>query len=174
MPPVDLAHRVADEGLHEDEPLRHLVASQLADAVPRQILDRHLGICGHLHRGGYALSKALVRRSEYGAGLHSRRGLQHAFDLGGIHIGSPANDHLVAPVPHIEVPLGVDIPEVAGVHHSAAQQVLAGIASLPVAEWGPVDTGPRTVLLGAYANLASLGGRNLVSMVVANDHPHVR
>jgi|SRR5579872_3356637 len=111
----------------------------LFDQYVEMLARRRTG--AHQDCGDHDLSPHGIRSADDARVLRSRVALQHALDLSRIDIFSPGHHQIRSAIHHIEVPVGVEIPEIACEQPAAAQD-LCGIARSPVVP--RMTTGPRT------------------------------
>ena len=111
------------------------------------------GAVAQLYRDRNPLPQPLVRDADDRARVDVGQLVQHALDLGGIHIAAAADDQQALAVADVQEAVVVDEPEVAGVQHSVAHRLGGGVVALPVAEHRPVHPGPLALGLGGDADL---------------------
>ena len=102
------------------DPAWHLVACQSLGTE----CEHALGLGGYPwaqhHGGGDSLAPARVRHAEDARLGHGRMCQQHRLDLGRIDVLAAGDDQVVAPVDDVQVALGVEVAQVAGVQPAIA------------------------------------------------------
>ena len=133
---------------------REALAEELQHAVD---VERRVG----LDDGVDALAEVVVGQADHRARAHVGVLLQRGLDLGGVDVGAAAQDHVGEPVAEVEEAVVVEPADVA--ERLPAALAGAGLGA-DVAVAGRVARG------GAQPHLALLARRQLVAVVVGDEH----
>src|SRR5581483_11383794 len=113
LPLIDFAGILARQGVAELDPLRHLIAGEVA---AQEALD----LFGGEHRALFDLDMSaqgfavfLVGNAEDGAVAHAWHRHQHALDLGGIDVDAARDHHVAGAVAQEEIAVRVEVADVA-------------------------------------------------------------
>ena len=165
-----LVHRRHRQRVDEAHALRHLVAREPLAAVrdQRLVVDR----LGGDHERDADLAPALVGHADDRSVGDAGVLVQHALDLGRIHVLAAGDVHVLEPAEDAVVALVVELGHVAGVEPAVAQDLLRRLGIPPVAgeDVRPphleLPSSPSRVSTNAYGlpaepslRIASSGGR---------------